>query len=300
MAAAAVAALTRYAADRARQPFFLAVGIRKPHLPFTAPKRYWDMYDPAKIPPLRHPAPPIGGPEIAQHDSIEIRGYSDLPQQGPFPPEQTAALRHGYYASMSFADAQIGRVLDALERTGLDKDTIVIAWGDHGYHLGEYGLWAKQTNYEIGTRVPLIVATPDDRRRGVRTDALVELLDIYPTLLGLCSLPAGEKLEGRSFAANLGDPGRPGKEAAFSQFTRPGGVMGYAVRTAGHRYVEWRRRDTGIVVARELYAYRDDEVFESTNLADDPAHRQHREKMAALLPRITAPESAPPARAKKT
>ena len=109
------------------------------------------------------------------HTSIETRGYRGVPRQGAFPAELTAELRHGYYAATSFADAQMGRVLAALERTGLDRTTIVIVWGDHGFHLGEFGLWAKETNYEIATRVPLIVATPDSRRRGVRTDALVEL-----------------------------------------------------------------------------------------------------------------------------
>ena len=298
VAAAAIAALEQRAGAQDGRPFFLAVGIRKPHLPFTAPKRYWDLYDPEKIPPLRHPEPPRGGPELALHASVETRGYRGVPRQGAFPAELTAELRHGYYAATSFADAQIGRVLTALERTGLERTTIVVVWGDHGFHLGEFGLWAKETNYEIATRVPLIVATPDNRRRGVRTDALVELLDLYPTLVELCGLPPREKLEGRSFASNLGDAGRAGKAAAFSQFTRPG-AMGYAVRTADQRYVEWRRRDTGLVLARELYVYQGDALFETENLADAASHRERRELLAAMLPRITPAEPATAVRAKK-
>jgi iduronate 2-sulfatase len=298
VAAAAVTALERLASERGAPPFFLAVGIRKPHLPFTAPRKYRDLYDPARIPPLRHAEPPAGGPAIALHASVETRGYRDVPKQGAFPAALTAEMRLGYYAATSFADAQIGRVLAALERTGLARNTIVVVWGDHGFHLGEFGLWAKETNYEVATRVPLIVATPDDRPRGVRTDALVELLDLYPTLVELCGLPPREKLEGRSFATNLGDVARAGKPAAFSQFTRPG-AMGYAIRTADYRYVEWRRRDTGAVMARELYAYAGDALFETKNLADEAAHREHREKLAALLPRATPPERADAKRPKK-
>jgi iduronate 2-sulfatase len=218
-----------------------------------------------------------------------LRGYTDQPDIGPWTESQAVALRRGYYAAASFADAQIGRVLDALERTGLAQNTIVVVWGDHGYHLGEHGLWAKTTNYEADTRVPLIVATPDDRARGVRTEALVELLDLYPTLTELCGLPSGERVEGRSFAANLGHPAVAGRLAAFSQFPRPWmyqaspEVMGYAVRTATHRYVEWRRFGTASVVARELYSYRGDELFETVNLAEDPAEQGRVRELSALL-----------------
>jgi iduronate 2-sulfatase len=292
VADAAVAALGNFAKSNQRQPFFLAVGIRKPHLPFTAPKRYWDMHAAKTIPPLTRPNAPRGAPSLALHESVELRGYTDVSTAPKLDAEQIAQLRRGYYASMTFADAQLGRVLEALEKTGLAQNTIVIVWGDHGFHLGEHGLWAKTTNYESDTRVPLIVATPDNRPRGVRTSALVELLDLYPTLIELCGLPARDKLEGRSFAANLGQPNVPGKSAAFSQFPRPWASgrnfnpehMGYAVRTAAHRYVEWRRIADGMVTARELYAYRDDELFESENLAGQPAEAGRVREMAALLP----------------
>lgn len=301
VAIGAVAALVEL--SRRPGPFFLAVGIRKPHLPFTAPRKYWDLYAHVALPPIARVEPPTGAPAIALHDSEELRGYSDQPDIGPWSPDQTATLRRGYYAATSFADAQIGRVLDALEQTGLAENTLVVVWGDHGFHLGEHGLWAKTTNYEADTRVPLIVAMPDSRPSGVRTDAFVELLDLYPTLLELAHLPGRAALEGRSFAANLGHPEVPGRPAAFSQFPRPWmyrgdpAVMGYTVRTATERYVEWRRFGTTEVVAREFYTYRGDELFETENLAGDPAHVAQVAEMAAELSRhFPVPASPPPAR----
>lgn len=290
VAAGAVAALEELSRGDSRQPFFLAVGIRKPHLPFTAPKKYWDLYANVAIPPIEQPAPPAGAPELALHTSVELRGYSDQPRTGPWSADQVATLRRGYFAAMSFADAQIGRVLSALDRTGLAKNTLVLVWGDHGFHLGEHGLWAKTTNYEADTRVPLIVATPEGRARGVRTRALVELVDIYPTLVELCGLPMPARLDGRSFAVNLGDASVRGRRAAFSQFPRPWmyrdrpAEMGYTVRTDTHRYVEWRKFGTRDVVARELYEYGHDTRFESINLAADPAHAKRIAELAALLP----------------
>lgn len=292
VAAGAVAALEELSREPGR-PFFLAVGIRKPHLPFTAPKKYWDLYEQADLPPVARPDVPAGAPEIALHNSVELRGYSDQPGDGPWTPAQIATLRRGYYAAVSFADAQIGRVLDALERTGLAKNTIVVIWGDHGFHLGEHGLWAKTTNYEADVRVPLIVATPGDRPRGVRTVALVELLDLYPTLAELCELPPAPGIEGRSFATNLGDATAPGRPAAFSQFPRPWlpgkkipepEFMGYSVRTATQRYVEWRRTGTGEVVARELYTYEGDELLEQVNQASQPGFQEAVARMGDLLP----------------
>jgi iduronate 2-sulfatase len=281
------------------QPFFLAVGIRRPHLPFSAPKRYWDLYDPAKLKNVPQPQPPRGAPAVALHESVELRGYTDMPAKGPWTPGQITTLRHGYYAATSYADAQIGRVLAALREQGLEKHTVVIVWSDHGFHLGEHGLWAKTTNYEIDTRVPLIVAYPGQPHAGAKTSALVELLDLYPTLVDLCGLPAVAGLEGRSLRPWLENPGRTGPAAAFSQFARPWiyrenpELMGYAVRTATHRYVEWRRFGTREVAARELYAYRGgsheheraDDLLETENLAESPAEAARVKELAALLPR---------------
>ncbi len=273
-----------------QQPFFLAVGIRRPHLPFSAPKRYWDLYNPTTLRTIPRAEPPRGAPALALHNSTELRGYTDMPAKGALTPDQIATLRHGYYAATSYADAQIGRVLSALREQGLEKSTVVVVWSDHGYHLGEHGLWAKTTNYEADTRVPLIVAYPDQPHAGATTSALVELIDVYPTLADLCGLPAASGLEGRSLRAWLDNPAHPGPAVAFSQFARPWQyrgkpeAMGYAVRTPTHRYVEWRRFGTREVIARELYAYRNDELFETENLADRPAEATRLRDLAALLP----------------
>ncbi len=296
VSAEAVAVIEQLAARRAgAEPFYLAVGFRKPHAPFTAPRKYWDLYDPAKIPPVAQPEPPRGAPKIALHDSVELRGYSDMPKTGPFTDAQIARLRHGYYAAASFTDAQIGRVLEALDRSGLAKNTIIVFWGDHGYHLGEHGLWCKTTCYEADTRVPLIVVAPGERPRGVRSDALVELVDIYPTLLELCGLPERRGLEGKSLVPNINDAAAPGRAAAFSQFPRPWplrkdgapGVMGYAVRTPTHRYIEWRKFGTLEVAARELYTYQGDQLFETENLLEKPENKTLADKLAALLTQET-------------
>lgn len=288
VAAGAIAALQRLAAEPSH-PFFLAVGFMKPHLPFTAPRQYWDRYANAKIPAPEPLAPPRGAPALALHDSTELRGYSDMPKLGPVSSAQAETLRRGYYASTSFTDAQVGRVLDALQRTGFAENTIVVFWSDHGFHLGEHGLWAKTTNYEADTRVPLIIRRPGGLRGGV-CPALVELVDLYPTLVDLCGLPPAAGLEGTSLRPWLDDPARSGRVAAFSQFPRPWTYraqpqfMGYAVRTATHRYVEWRKFGTSDVVERELYAYRGDAQFETDNLASDPAEAARVRKLSALLP----------------
>ncbi len=299
VAAGAVAALDRFGKGDPAKPFFLAVGFMKPHLPFTAPKKYWDLYEGVKIPEPAQSTPPRGAPPVALHDSTELRGYSDMPKIGPVPPEQAIALRRGCYASTSFTDAQVGRVLAALDRSGLAKNTLVVLWSDHGFHLGEHGLWAKTTNYESDTRVPLIVVRPG-QKGGETCPALVELLDLFPTLVDLCGLTAVAKLEGQSLRPWLDDPARASRVAAFSQFPRPWvyragpEFMGYAVRTATHRYVEWRRFGTREVVERELYAYRGDELFETENLAANPAEAARIRELSQLLP--AGPEKGPVAR----
>lgn len=274
-------------------PFFLAIGIRRPHLPFSAPQRYWDMYDPKELGVVPQPSPPAGAPAIAAHDSAELRGYRDMPDEGDWTPEQVTRLRHGYYAATSFADAQIGRVLAAVDSLGLAKNTVVVVWSDHGFHLGEHGLWTKKSNYEVDVRVPLIVAAPNGKPTGVRSEALVELVDLYPTLTELCGLPAPRHVDGRSFVPNLGDAAASGKPGAVSQFPRPWNrgsttfeQMGYTVRTATHRYVEWRKIDSGEITARELYSYDHDPLFEQTNLAEDFQHAETVARHAALLAKV--------------
>ena len=234
------------------QPFFLAVGFSKPHLPFVAPRRYWDLHDPARLPVAEPAPPPRGAPSFAPQFGGELRAYDGIPASGPIPSATARELVHGYYAAVSFMDAQVGRVLDALQRDGFADDTIVILWGDHGWHLGDHGMWCKHTNYEEATRSALVLAAPGRAAAGRTTDALVELVDIYPTLADLCGLPQSDGLEGHSFSRLLDDPTRAWKPAAGAEMPpvpverHPTAVMppslvflGYAVRKR-HR---WRLVD---------------------------------------------------------
>ena len=270
----AVEALGRFAKSSGDQPFFLAVGFWKPHSHFNAPKKYWDLYDPKEIPPPINPQPPIGVPSLALHDSREIcRDFKKSPGGKPSL-DETMVLRHGYYASISYVDAQIGKVLDELERHGLQENTIVVFWSDHGFHLGEHGLWAKTSNFELDAQVPLIIATPNGKG-GQRTKALVELLDLYPTLVDLCDLPKPKRtLEGASLRPILESPAKKVKSAALTWHPRPAypaagkdpDAMGYSMRTARYRYTEWRDFETGKVLATELYDHGTD-PHETQNVA---------------------------------
>lgn len=163
----------------------------------------------------------MNGPTIALHSSFELRSRTLVPTEGPIDEATSRQLLRAYYACTSFIDAQVGRVLAELDRQGLRDNTIIVVWGDHGWHLGEYGIWGKATDYEVATRVPLIVWTPDMAQRGRSTRGLVEFVDIYPTLCDLADLPTPSACEGRSFTAQLKDPAAPGKRAAFSQFPSP-------------------------------------------------------------------------------
>lgn len=291
------------------QPFFLAVGFLKPHMPFIAPKKYWDFYDPAKLTVATNNHPPKNAPPIAlQVFWNEMRAQSDIPDHGDLSPELGRHLVHGYYACVSFIDAQVGRILDELDRLGLAENTIVVLWGDHGYHLGEHSLWAKLTNFEGATRSPLIVAAPDMKAAGKTTDALVEFVDVFPSLCDLAELPHPDRLEGASFAPLLADPGRPWKTAAFSQYWRRGfqkynvvplaisnppgyeqypreDVMGYTMRTDRYRLTIWHPVDQpDHVIATELYDYVADPA-ENENFAARPEYAELVRELTAKLRR---------------
>lgn len=205
------------------KPFFLALGMNKPHLNWTAPKKYWDMYNPEDIPLATEQDSPENAAEMGLHASFELRVRSGIPKSGDIDPELARTLKHAYLACVSYIDAQIGRMIEALEEAGVHENTIIIVWSDHGWHLGDMGIWGKATNYEIATRVPFMIWTPDmnEKIRGEQTDALVELVDMYPTLCDLAGLPKPEKLEGQSFVPLLKDPDQEWKKAAFSQFPTP-------------------------------------------------------------------------------
>lgn len=206
---------------KADRPFFLAMGYKLPHLNWCAPSKYWDLYDPQQIPMAAQSDPPDRGAAMGLHASFELRTRSNIPKTGPLTPALARSLKHAYLASTSYVDAQIGRLLKALDDAGLRDNTIIVVWGDHGWHLGDMGVWGKATNYEIATRVPLMIQTPSMKVRGHRTDALVELVDLFPTLCELAQVPVPDELEGHSFVPLLDHPQQSWKQAAFSQYPNP-------------------------------------------------------------------------------
>ncbi len=286
----AIVAMNRLATNQ--QPFFLAAGFIRPHLPFVVPRKYWDLYDRSKIPLATNNFLPHGAPALAfgefQGGFYELRDYMDYsearwPREGPLSEAQQRELKHGYYASVSFIDAQIGRLLDELDRLKMTENTIVILWGDHGWKLGEHGGWCKQTNYEIDTRVPLIIRAPKARGNGKRANALVEFVDVYPTLCELAGLPVPKVLQGTSLAPILSKPSAKVKDAAISQFPRNEkgqNYMGYALRTDRYRYIEWLNAKSGEITAQELYDHKADPE-ENENIAVQ-------NKQAALLKKLSA------------
>ena len=267
--------------EKKDEPFFLAVGFIKPHSPYIAPKKYFDLYKREEIELAQYQDWPKGAPSMAGHGSHEKRRYTDQPKKGVFSDENQRETRHAYYACLSYIDAQIGRVLDALEKNGLAGNTVVMLWSDHGYHLGEKGLWGKTTNYELDTRVAMICRKPGMTTAGQKSEALVELVDVYPSLVDLCGLRVGGQLEGVSVAPLLKNPDRDWKGAAFSQFSR-GKIRGYAMRTQEYRYVEWLKGDE--VVERELYDRLEDPE-ERVNLIEGAERSEVAETLSLQLKR---------------
>lgn len=262
------------------EPFFLAMGYIRPHLAWVAPKKYWDLYDPKTLPLLVPDEQNItpNTPEYALHNNSELSHYVDLidfPRpwsENTIATEKARALMHGYYACVSYVDAQIGRLLDAVEQEGIADNTIIVLWSDHGWKLGEFRGWGKMTNYEIDARVPLIISAPGLKAAGQKTDSLAELLDLFPTLCDLADIKKPDFLEGTSLLPVLNDASVRVRDGAVNQYYRPndGGLMGYALRTDNYRFIEWRAMETGKVTARELYDHRT-EHSESHNLIDEAA-----------------------------
>ncbi len=299
-------ALRKLAELKARgRPFFFGIGYYRPHLPFNAPQRYWDLYQRDSIPLPSNLYHTRGGPIMAASTMRELRGYTDFadarhPFDGSLTEAEVRRLRHGYYASVSYVDAQVGRVLDQLDSLGLTENTIVVLWGDHGYKLGEHNGWAKMTNYVIDTHSPLLIRAPSRIAPGTRVKHMVEFVDVYPTLVELAGLPAVAHAQGTSAVPLLRDGARLWKSAVFSQFLRKGTwaapdsqpYMGYSLLTEDHHYVRWIHWETKVVVARELYDRRKD-PNENENLAARPDHatlldsleRQHAAGWRAARPR---------------
>ncbi len=276
-------------------PFFLALGFVRPHLPFNAPKKYWDLYDRAAFPLPERRTPPEGAPSYAPQFGGELRQYAGIPEQGDLPEDLQRTLIHGYHAAVSYMDAQLGKVLDELDRLALTEKTIIVLWGDHGWHLGDHSMWCKHTNYEQATRIPFMIAAPGTSKAGTHSPAMVETVDLFPTLLELAGLPAPAgplKLEGKSLVPVLRDATASVKDHILHVYPR-GARLGRAIRTATHRLVEWKVPGASPDTAEwELYDYVNDPL-ETKNLA--ATQPETVAKLRAML--ATHPEAKPQWRA---
>ncbi|MBA63858.1 MAG: iduronate sulfatase [Planctomycetaceae bacterium] len=281
------------------KPFFLAVGFWKPHAHFNAPKKYWDLYKPSEIKLPVNRQNPRNVPEIALHNGQEIlRAYKNAPNKYPTD-HQAREMRRGYYANISYMDAQVGKVLDELDRLKLRDNTVIVLWSDHGFHLGENGLWAKTSNFELDARVPVIISTPNFNQ-SQKTDSLIELLDIYPTLTDLCQLEGPDNLAGKSLLPILRNPKASVKHQALTQHCRPAyppngedpEAMGYSIRTDRYRYTEWREFHSHAVIAREIYDHKTDPL-ETNNVVEDTSVRLKQrlaKQLEAVISRQVHPE----------
>lgn len=269
--------VARHAINRLRQlkespdkPFFMAVGFARPHLPFSAPKKYWDMYDPDTLPMPEYEKDPENAPRMAIKRGGEIDQFKPIPAgQYVFPDSLTRKLIHGYYASMSYMDAQLGRIIDELERLDMIDNTIIILWGDHGWHLGDHGYWTKHTNYEEANKIPLIIVAPGVNTPGTSTDQLVETVDIYPTLTELTGLGTPivpQPIDGVSLVPVMKDPDTRIRDHAYHAYPL-GGYIGRAIRTERYRLVEWKNWENPSDIVYELYDYEKDPL-ETVNIAD--------------------------------
>ena len=250
----------------------MAVGFFKPHLPFNAPKKYWDLYDDTPIDLPKNYFVPQGAPEEAIHNFGELRNYAAVPKTGPVSDEMARTLIRGYYACVSYTDAQIGRLLDVLDETGLSENTIVVLWGDHGWNLGEHTLWCKHCTFETSMRAPLIIRTPQQAKssQGNSTHALAEFIDIYPTLCELAGIDSPDHLEGQSLVPLIRDSSLEGKGFAIGRFRN-----GDTIRTDRWRYTEYTSSQgagKGSVVSRMLYDHSKD-PDENRNLANLPEYK---------------------------
>ncbi len=281
------------------RPFFLALGYYRPHLPFAVPRRYWELYDRETISPAPNPLLTEGSPVFSMNSMYELRGYSGFghighPAQYSLTEEESRVLKHGYYASVSYVDALVGKLLDALEELELDDNTIVIIWGDHGWKLGEHNSWGKMTNFDIDTHVPMIIRVPGMKAGGRRSHGLTELVDIFPTLCDLAGIEKPEYLQGSSIAPLLDEPDLDWKTAVFSQFHRRpkvtpdrGRYMGYSMKTARYHYIEWYEWDNenqvrGGRVATELYDHEID-PNETKNIAGGQGREELLRRLSAQL-----------------
>ncbi|RKU05504.1 hypothetical protein C6501_19825 [Candidatus Poribacteria bacterium] len=274
--------------------FFLAVGFEKPHLPLYVPRKYYDLYTHQDFSLPVTTTLPNDAPEIANNKLDGLRAYLDIPDEGPISDEKTLELIRAYAASTSYMDAQVGRVIQQLDILGLSQKTVIVFVGDHGFHLGEHGTWRKNTLFEVALRSPMIISVPEQQPN--ETDALTELVDIYPTLCEACQIPVPSQLEGLSLMPIIETPSRPWKTATFSQLKR-GRTNGMSIRTTQYRYTEWGNKG---IKGKELYDYLTD-PDETVNIANLPENAElviHlSERLHAgwqeALPDIQEPKTSP-------
>jgi choline-sulfatase len=247
------------------QPFFLAVGFYRPHTPYVAPKKYFDLY----------PVDEIELPKLSADDRSHKpeAAYPIKKQEEAMSDALRRQAMQAYWASISFMDAQVGRVVDALDRLGLADNTLIVMTSDHGYHMYEHGLWQKMTLFENSARVPLVIVAPGAKGNGSKSASLAELVDLYPTLADLCGLAAPNYIDGVTLRPVLGNPSNRVKEAAFTQLGR-GERSGYSIRTPRWRYTLWDHGKQG----EQLFDMQED-FGETTDLAADPKHARTVEEL---------------------
>lgn len=286
--------------SKSKDPFFFAVGFIKPHLPFVAPKKYWDLYKREEMPVAEFQGHAKNSPDFAYHNSGELLAYTDIPDLVSFtdhkpgiglPPDKQKELIHGYHAAVSYTDAQIGILLNTLDSLGMLKNTIIVLWGDHGWHLGDHDLWCKHTNFEQATRSPLLISAPWIKPS--RTKSVSEFVDVFPTLCDLTGLPVPEYLDGLSLVPIMKNPQLSVKDIAVSQYPRGGNMMGYSIRTERYRYTIWMKNDfrsyqpfnDKLIAGSELYDYEKD-PNETVNVFNDQKYASVSKKMYEKMTRF--------------
>ncbi|WP_298494051.1 sulfatase [uncultured Algibacter sp.] len=258
------------------KPFFMAFGLIKPHLPFNAPQKYWDMYPEASVKLSELSERPENSSKYTMRYGGELGNYYGMPKLFEDVQDSTAiTLRRGYYACVSYIDAQIGKLVNKLDELGLKENTIIVLWGDHGYKLGDYNSWCKWSNMNIDTNIPLIINVPNGVKSEVYTHP-VEALDMYPTLAELCQLKQPAHLEGKSLVSILNNPKQEPKSKSYAYSVWPDNrwnydktIMGYSVTDNRFNYVEWVKLDTGEVLERELYDHLNDPKETINVIADN-------------------------------
>jgi iduronate 2-sulfatase len=282
------------------KPFYLGLGYFRPHLPFAVPKKYWDLYHADSIPLADNPQIPKDAPAWTMNSMYELRHYDGFEHIGhpnsSFEMNKDTAkiLKHGYYASVSYVDALFGDLVQHLKKEGIYENSIIVVWGDHGWKLGDHNSWGKMTNYNIDLEVPLLIRYPDQQKRGVSSEQLVELVDLFPSLCDLAGISKPDYLQGLSFVPLLEHPDKAWKKAVFSQFHRRpkvakdgGRYMGYSMNTKDYHYIEWYKWDAKSgerldYVASELYD-RINDPFENRNLGNDHDYAATIKSLSSIL-----------------